>query len=418
MPDVATALLETLRENQAQTNAGLTVVSAAMARVQAAVERVAGVLAVSRPAGAGGGGGGPDLADAALKYAGATNPAAIVVEIIKKVGEVLVKAVQYTFTSTLQGGLNVIFDGIQKVFGPVFEAFDSLTARVRPFAEAISPVSVQLFDQAMRDTTAVIGSALLPVWQSLTGLVREFGNALVPVAKTLKPVFETIAETVSGVGKAFTGAFANILTALKPVFENLADLFAGLGAALQGVYAFISGLASVFAGEGATVGNFKQAMQELTKGILLATLALLRWYDELVGSNLSQRFGRGAAAAFGGGEKGNSEGFAPPSGASVTDLTSLSKSVAAAAFTAGEAGENKEDAWRREVLTELKLLNTLTSDQFWERIGPLLYKAFIGDRTRQEFAGDKALDLLNYLLNKVSPFAGIAGPAFNGFASR
>ncbi len=418
MPDVATALLETLRENQAQTNAGLTVVSAAVARVQAAIERVGNALGAARPAGqldagalAKAGGAGEGVGEEIAAAAGGGSPLGAAVQAIRGAVASVAEAVKFI------AGLP---ERALRAINLVFDSFNALSGKIRPFAEAINPVSVQLFDQAMRDTTAVIGEALLPVWRALTGLVRELGNALVPVAAQLKPVFETIGQTIAGVGKSFIGFFANLLTALRPAFERLADLFAGLGAALQGFFAFLSGIvsaiASLFGGGVAT--NFKEAMQKLTEGLLVASAALLQFIDGLLGTSLRVKFLEGAAKAFGGGEKGDSTGKAPPTSASVTDLTSLTKAVAAAAYVAGEAGKNPEDEWRKKMLDLLTKLSKMSEDQFIDNAASIIWRAFFGKQSPENFAAQKGLKELSGLLEKVNPLGAIIGPLFGGFASR
>ncbi len=100
------------------------------------------------------------------------------------------------------------------------------------------------------------------------------------------------------------------------------------------------------------------------------------------------------------------------------DLTSLTKAVAAAAYVAGEAGKNPEDEYRKRMLELLTKLSKMSDDEFVERAAAIIWRAFFGKQSPENFAAQKGLKELSGLLEKVNPLGAIIGPLFGGFASR
>ena len=103
-------------------------------------------------------------------------------------------------------------------------AAQNLMSAVKEFAGVLSPVSLQMFDRAVKDTQAAVGVALLPVLEQMTASVREAGELILPVARQLEPVFRRLAETMGERLSLEMEALAEVVTALVPLFDLLAEI--------------------------------------------------------------------------------------------------------------------------------------------------------------------------------------------------
>lgn len=253
--------------------------------------------------------------------------------------------------------------GLTNPVTAVAAAFTSLGSKLVPFVEAFAPGAVTAFNLAMRDTSAVIGSALLPVLNVMTNVVRTVGDALVPVAQKLAPVLGSLADTVAKVALVWVNTFANVLGQLADAVKPLLPIFEGLGSLQQAwnvvVGGVISGLTEVMLkpfgllGDGAS--NLKNAFQSLAKAAVLAVGALFK----LVGFDSGLK---GMIAALGADVgKGASGGFAVPQNVAVQDAMSFSRDLAVRAFSAQGGGVvDKEEAWRQDVKAALSGLRADT----------------------------------------------------------
>ncbi len=239
-------------------------------------------------------------------------------------------------------------------------AFTSLAQKLVPFVEAFAPGAVLAFNQAMRDTSAVVGSALLPVLNVMTGIVRHVGDALIPVAQKLAPILQTLADTVGKIIGVWVNTFASVLGAFADAIRPLMPIFEGLGSLLQAWGVIVGGLLGGFMkmwtnlmGVPADGANkLKDAFQSLAKAAVLAVGALAKFAgaDSIL---------KGMINALGGEvKKGGSTGFAVPTNVQIQDAMSFNRDLAIRAFSAqGAPDPSDEEEWRKEALEELQKLN-------------------------------------------------------------
>ncbi len=72
-------------------------------------------------------------------------------------------------------------------------AIKGLAAPMQALVGLRSPIAVQQFSLAMRDTEATIGQVLLPVWNALIGAARSMGDTYATLADSVKPLMSGIA---------------------------------------------------------------------------------------------------------------------------------------------------------------------------------------------------------------------------------
>ncbi len=114
-------------------------------------------------------------------------------------------------------------------------AIQEVIGKVRGFVEALSPATVQAFDRAMRDLSATIGVAFQPVFEVLTGIIRQIAGIIMPVMEQLRPVVEQVTASLGGVLVTVVRSMASGLEALMPVIRVLAVLLDVVGALLKPV---------------------------------------------------------------------------------------------------------------------------------------------------------------------------------------
>lgn len=194
---------------------------------------------------------------------------------------------------------------LQQIIGSVKQAFFALEAplttlagAMTPFVAALSPATVQVFDLALRGLHATIGTALLPAFQVLTGIVRDTAGTIDPLMKALAPVLKQITETLGSVFTSAVQTVVTLFTSLTPVLDVLAAVlevgaaqfkvamevlqismapmtlvFTALGAVLKPVM-------EVFTWIGSTLGDAFKAVQVVIQAV---TMTLMQFIGSLLG---------------------------------------------------------------------------------------------------------------------------------------
>jgi hypothetical protein len=90
---------------------------------------------------------------------------------------------------------------------------------IGPLVAAFNPGVVQQFALALHDTSAVVGSMLLPVMQGLTVYTRKFGDTLAGMIPVIAPLTEKIGQFIADFGTGFT----KVIAAAAPVVQVLSD---------------------------------------------------------------------------------------------------------------------------------------------------------------------------------------------------
>jgi hypothetical protein len=293
--------------------------------------------------------------------------------------------------------------------GAGIAAFQNLAGAVEKFAGLLSPVALEMFNRAVKDTSAAVGVALLPVLRVMTGVVREAGELILPITRQLEPVFRRLADTMGEQLAAEMESLAEVVEALIPLFDLLADVNAlmlevtkpvieAVGSlarmlapvirlnvqaleavlipltalaqmaadATRALFVFGEALAAAFGVDidlSDVLGSLKteadrmrEGFRELLKTMLLLSAAIMK----TVSSNLGDRFIDAMLRASRGPVREATQGLRPAEGAHYVTGEQFGKDVLQAASMAGFGGAAKKtqeellDAGFKGVLEEMK----------------------------------------------------------------
>jgi hypothetical protein len=296
--------------------------------------------------------------------------------------------------TSLQTGASSIVSmasGYAGAISGVIDTIQGMMSQVASFVAPFDPGLVQVYNRALADTTAVIGSGLVPVLHVCIDIVKMFGDTLIPIMEMLKPTIATLMVSVKSLAIALIGTVGVLASALEPLFSVLSDiveiavgiiipvlhiigaLFKVLSPLLQALSAILtvllmpfkilanlltdlgrvitivaSGFASAFNIGDATgklkdtinsvVSSFRQAIAVLLKfGIALAAIIA----QTLGSKEFSDSFIDGMLKSLNEGKKtGKSEGMATPGSASFSSFKDFGRGVSTAAFSAGRGGQS------------------------------------------------------------------------------
>lgn len=296
----------------------------------------------------------------------------------------------------------------------VVGTFNQATGAAKGFVEAFAPSTVLVFQQALGDLAAVIGSALEPVIQSATEIVKDFSSVLLPLMRDLRPVIEQVTGALGEVAKVLISSFAVTMKALAPVIKLVADLFVAMTPIFQAASAAIAGAVEALKYIGTAImealgadlsdvgGRVRDAMESVAEAALVASAALLK----LINAGLGDAFIKGVQNAlgandtakarkeldaFGGGplpkqgvEREDATGMKAMTNARFVSIGDFGKQVALAAAVAGGGGGRPKtsEEWLAKISSSLDKLNGLDREAVWKWI-----KDAIADGIRQGLTG-------------------------------
>jgi len=167
------------------------------------------------------------------------------------------------------------------------------------FVGKANPAAVMMFTNALEDVQAVIGNALVPVFNMVTQIVRMAGDTLATfvgmlgeagatIAQAIIPIFEILFEVLGRIGQAvgrvyqavapalaaIYGVVGAVLGAIQPILDLLIDLVGGiLAGAFQELAWVIKGIAPIITG---IVGVIGDVFSWIAKGVryLLSLIGL------------------------------------------------------------------------------------------------------------------------------------------------
>ena len=157
----------------------------------------------------------------------------------------------------------------------------------KSFAGLVSPASLEEFNRAMQDLQATVGVALLPVLQTATNVVRDFGMVLLPVMQQLTPIVAQLAEVVGSVVTTGLTSFAEVLGAIVPLFEALAPVLAVVNEVVKlqaGLFSAVLGALSPVITVVAEAFKVLAPILELVVGYFTDTVQLLVALGKSIGS--------------------------------------------------------------------------------------------------------------------------------------
>ncbi len=177
--------------------------------------------------------------------------------------------------------------GLGAVAGPIgmaAEALQQLVGVAKQFTEALSPVTVQLFDQAMRNLQATVGQALIPVVQVFTKSLQDVASILDGPMKALAPTVTAAVQSIAAglipivqilvAGLQLLQPFIDILIELQGPMTQLEEVLGSL------IAAFISVKAALdpFAPLKLIVDQFTVSMREAIKSVVIFAATTLKFF--------------------------------------------------------------------------------------------------------------------------------------------
>jgi len=265
------------------------------------------------------------------------------------------------------GGIGTAAGGVVKMASDLKAAGDmaastfmGFAGQMSGFVQAFSPATVELFNLAIRDLTAVVGMALQPVMGAFTEVVKEVSSRLYPVAQALAPVFKTLAGVMLQVLTPALDTLASVIQSLVPVFEVFAQIIKALTPLLRIGQTLIAGWVELITslissmmpskdGVKGFVDGFAEAIQNLAGAVMkvVAFIARALGATAFIDGMIKSLTGKMA-------KKVNPDGSAAPTGAAFTSVTSFGQQVAARAFMAtGEPKAKSTEEWLAKLAEDL-----------------------------------------------------------------
>ena len=157
-------------------------------------------------------------------------------------------------------------------------ALQSVVSASLPFVAAFSPSDVMVFNQAVRDVTAVVGSLLVPVVRQATVFIRDFGSRLLPVVEQLRPAFEAISAVLGKAAGQVLGVFSTLARVLVPVVKVAGELFGVLLGLVEPLMDVVGVVAEVVGVVGSVLSAVIKALAEGIKPIVAVLQGLGDWF--------------------------------------------------------------------------------------------------------------------------------------------
>lgn len=238
--------------------------------------------------------------------------------------------------------------------------FQMLGNALGPFVSALNPAAMQAFNYALKGLQATIGVAFLPVIQVMTGAMRNFAGAILPLMQALAPILGDLASVLASAMLPIIQTVADTFLAMTPLIQFVVDILGAMGEGMQAfavvlrtvIGVFMDFLAGLFGGGGlkTAAAQFSDAIRRMTTAVVvgIAQLAVafgqLGFIDKIV-KNLGAviRPAQGAVPA--------------PSNVGIKGFEQIGKDAAMAAFAAqggGGAKEKDTNDWLKDIAEQLK----------------------------------------------------------------
>jgi hypothetical protein len=275
-------------------------------------------------------------------------------------------------------------------------AFERAAGPITKFVEAISPGQVQVFNLAMRDLNATIGSAFVPVMQVLTEGVRKAASLIVPAVDALAPVFRSLSEALLSFMLPAVQTISHALKGMAPLFDGIAqalhtlgDLFGVINVIMLSAKDAFADFFKAFLGGGAG-GGLKDIFAGIKDAVYRFMITLIT-----VSATIAKIFGatgfidhlkKNLSELAKPGEGGKGGGFA---NVSIKGIEQIGKDIAQAAATAAGTGQKGKGIEELAAEALLKLDGVVNSVTPLEKILTAL-PGLIGEAVARAIGGAKA----------------------------
>lgn len=240
-------------------------------------------------------------------------------------------------------GVMGAFGALQGSIMAIPNAVAGIVRQAASYVQALNPQLVQNYEARLRDLTATLGYALVPVVAYATRSVREFAGVLLPAVRMFRPIVEQLSHAFAGLasggvrivarvmerfavllGQA-TGGIANLITSWSAMLEVIASAIEVLGA-FQATFGLISTLFDANA----------SAVRRMTVAVAVATARLIGFIG---GADALKKFRESLARGLADRLKPPTGLLAAPTDSSVTGFEEIAKKIAERAFIAGAGAE-------------------------------------------------------------------------------
>jgi len=232
-----------------------------------------------------------------------------------------------------------------------------VAAKISGFVSAINPGLVMSLGLAFKDLEAVVGMALQPVMKAIVPIIKQFTDALLPVAKLISTLLSNLFSELQPAIDALTDVFYIAAQALMPIIEAigsvlkfLVPIFVFLANAIKAAYLmvgiFVAAIMAVIKSLFANVdsGGLKDVMAKLQDGMKMLVQAfvrgiayMLKFFGMTSGLEGMQKFLKGMQKP-----KESAQGIAAAQSAEFTSIEQLGKSAALASVIATAGGPEKQ----------------------------------------------------------------------------
>jgi len=127
----------------------------------------------------------------------------------------------------------------------VAAALVGVVVAARSFVGALSPVTVAGFDRALKDLSATIGVALVPIIQILTNTIRQVAGIILPVMEALRPVIAAITNVFSSLLIPIIKNVVSQLLTFLPIIQLVVAVLEVLGSIVGTVITALGVLGSI-----------------------------------------------------------------------------------------------------------------------------------------------------------------------------
>ena len=260
----------------------------------------------------------------------------------------------------LMGGataaVNGLATGIKAATDAIMGPFQQLAGAVLPFVQALNPTLVYTFNEAMRSLQATIGTALAPVLQVLTSVVRHVSGILLPAMQAIAPVMQTVSRAVLQMLLPPIRLLADALTIFAPLLQFLADGLKAVSDAFQALSVIgrtlFQSLAKYLMGLfGGDLQDVMKRFRELMVRVVESLLVAVAYFAKLFGE-AGLGFIRDMANNLRKIAEPTKPGAVPaPQDVGFKGFENIAKTIAAAAFAAMPGGdEEKTDTeWLKKI---------------------------------------------------------------------
>ena len=112
-----------------------------------------------------------------------------------------------------------------QIAAAVASALQQVLDKMLEFVEALNPATVMVFNQALRDLKATLGTAFTGVIELLTGIIRQVAGIILPLMEQLKPVFDQLVTIMMSTLIPQIKLWVTVIQALLPVLKVLMSLW-------------------------------------------------------------------------------------------------------------------------------------------------------------------------------------------------